>query len=166
MLRAAASVEAHLLRTSRPSSGVVTQKRFKPIDPLKHTSGKVVITGINRQCQPWEVRNDYDTIKGHFGLVVKRGGCLTPKQLDNALLAIKTYINPKQFQIEVRDNFRLWPTVGKPRGVRMGGGQGEIKNYVFRLRAGTVLFDVSTKLPHRLNNRFIKLFFLPGQHLL
>eukprot|EP00754_Rhynchopus_humris_P034425 Rhum_TRINITY_DN15753_c0_g1::Rhum_TRINITY_DN15753_c0_g1_i1::g.162022::m.162022 len=160
---------ARSLVASTPASAPLlslSQKRFKPLQPLKWPNDKLMRKGTARLNEPWHVRNDPDEIKGHFGLVLLKGGHLTERQIENAMLSFKNRIRLKDYDITVKDNVQLLPMTRRPAGARQGKGIGDNIQWVLKMRAGTVLFDVKMRYPAVITDQFLTEFFGPVQHML
>lgn len=77
---------------------------------------------------------------GEFGLKAKTGGWVTSRQLESARRAIAHY---------TKRGGRVWirvfpdkPITKKPAETRMGGGKGDVFEYVAVVRPGRVLFEM------------------------
>lgn len=77
---------------------------------------------------------------GEFGLKAKTGGWITSRQLESARRAIAHY---------TKRGGRVWirvfpdkPITKKPAETRMGGGKGDVFEYVAVVRPGRMLFEM------------------------
>eukprot|EP01059_Diplonema_ambulator_P020260 TRINITY_DN33999_c0_g1_i1.p1 TRINITY_DN33999_c0_g1~~TRINITY_DN33999_c0_g1_i1.p1 ORF type:complete len:260 (+),score=10.09 TRINITY_DN33999_c0_g1_i1:22-780(+) len=147
-------------------SVVQGQRRARALQPLKWPNERIMRKGLKNVCRPWEIRNDPDEIKGHFGLVAMRGGHITERQLENCMLTFKNRFRMKEYDITVRDNVQVFPQSRRPQGARLGKGIGDNTQWSLRTRAGTVIFDVKANHDQFINDFFVKRFFAPIQDML
>lgn len=77
---------------------------------------------------------------GEFGLKAKTGGWVTSRQIEAARRAIAHY---------TKRGGRIWirifpdkPITKKPAETRMGGGKGDVYEYVAVVRPGRILFEM------------------------
>lgn len=77
---------------------------------------------------------------GEFGLAAETIGYISSKQIESARRAI-THYTQRGGKIWIRI-FPAKPITKKPPEVRMGGGKGDIEEYVARIRPGRVLFEL------------------------
>ena len=151
--------------SSVPSDASAGQMRFKT-QPLKWGNDKLFRRGTANMMQPWELRNDPDVIHGDFGLICAAGGHVTERQLENVMAALKTHVKPKDFIITVRDDVQILPMSIRPQGARMGKGVGDNIQWVMKVRAGTVLFDVQAMAHTMITWKSMREFFAPVQHMI
>lgn len=78
---------------------------------------------------------------GDYGLKSLGRGWLTSRQIEAARVALSRY---------AKRSGKLWirvfpdkPITGKAAGVRMGGGKGDIKEYVAVIKPGRILFELA-----------------------
>ncbi|MFH1186803.1 MAG: 50S ribosomal protein L16 [Candidatus Levyibacteriota bacterium] len=78
---------------------------------------------------------------GDYGLIAETTGWVTSRQIEAARRAITHYI---------KRGGRVWirifpdkPVTKKPAEVRMGGGKGDIHEYVAPVRPGRMIFEMS-----------------------
>ena len=141
------------------SSITSCQKRWKPFKALKWQNDRTMRDGLKQVNKPWELRNDCDFVKGHFGLVTKRGGHLTEKQFENAVLYIKQHYRTKDYKITVNDEHQIHPLSRRPQGSKLGKGLGDHLHWVLRVRPGTVILDIETRFPEIMDDHRITKFF-------
>jgi large subunit ribosomal protein L16 len=82
-----------------------------------------------------------ELIHGKFGLKSLESRFLTDRQIESCINVLKKTMGKKG---------RLWlrifphkPKTKKPPETRMGGGKGDVENYVALVRPGTLLFEIS-----------------------
>eukprot|EP01060_Flectonema_neradi_P021700 TRINITY_DN2957_c0_g1_i1.p1 TRINITY_DN2957_c0_g1~~TRINITY_DN2957_c0_g1_i1.p1 ORF type:complete len:255 (+),score=19.33 TRINITY_DN2957_c0_g1_i1:120-884(+) len=135
------------------------QKRWKPFKALKWTNDRTMRDGLKQVNKPWEVRSDYDFVKGDFGLVATRGGHITEKQLENVMLYIKANFRSKEFKVTINDEYQIHPLSRRAQGAKMGKGLGDQLYWVLRIRPGTVIVDVKARFPEVMGPIQITRFF-------
>jgi len=82
-----------------------------------------------------------ELIHGQFGLKSLESRFLTDRQIESCINVLKKKIGKKgRFWLRI---FPHKPKTKKPPETRMGGGKGEVENYVALVRPGTVLFEIS-----------------------
>ena len=91
---------------------------------------------------------------GEFGLKATTGGWLTSNQIEAARKKI-TYATKRAGRYWMRI-FPHKSITGKPVGVKMGSGKGDIQNYVAVIRPGTVLFEISGVTSEMAKSAFTK----------
>lgn len=77
---------------------------------------------------------------GDFGLKAKTGGWLTSRQIEASRRAL-THFTQKGGRIWIRI-FPDKPISKKPAETRMGGGKGDVVDYVAVIRPGKILFEM------------------------
>lgn len=77
---------------------------------------------------------------GDFGLKAMGRGWVSSRQIEAARKKI-TYMTKRSGKYWIRV-FPDKPITGKPVGVKMGSGKGEIKEYVATVLPGTILFEL------------------------
>lgn len=77
---------------------------------------------------------------GEFGLKARSGGWLTSRQIEAARRAL-THFTQKGGRIWIRV-FPDKPITKKPAETRMGGGKGDVVDYVAPVRPGRILFEI------------------------
>jgi large subunit ribosomal protein L16 len=77
---------------------------------------------------------------GNIGLKAESGAWMNSKQLEAARRAISNFIK-REGKVWIRV-FPDKPVTQKPPEVTMGGGKGDVKEYVFPVRPGRVLFEM------------------------
>ena len=77
---------------------------------------------------------------GEFGLKAMDRGWVSARQIEAARKKI-TYVTKRNGKYWIRI-FPAKPITGKPVGVKMGSGKGEIKGYVATVLPGTILFEL------------------------
>ncbi len=78
---------------------------------------------------------------GTFGLRSETSGQITSRQIESARRAM-THFTKRGGRIWIRI-FPATPTTKKPPETRMGGGKGDIHEYVTKVGPGRVLFEMS-----------------------
>lgn len=83
---------------------------------------------------------------GVFGLKLLKNNRFKVKQLETVRKHISRYLKKNQY---------LWirvvpdvPVTNKPKEIRMGKGKGAVGHWIVRLKAGHILFELST-MPYR-----------------
>lgn len=78
---------------------------------------------------------------GQYGLKAMASGWITSNQIEAARVMISR---------QTRKNGKMWirifpdkPITGKPNETGMGGGKGDVTNYVSVVRPGRILFEVA-----------------------
>jgi large subunit ribosomal protein L16 len=99
------------------------RKQFKP-----KVAGEIALKGNNISF-------------GEFGLRAEGSGNVSSRQIEAARKAI-THFTKRGGRIWIRI-FPDRPITKKPPETRMGGGKGDIHEYVAPVRAGRVLFEMS-----------------------
>ncbi|OGH09043.1 MAG: 50S ribosomal protein L16, partial [Candidatus Levybacteria bacterium RBG_16_35_6] len=82
-----------------------------------------------------------DVSFGEFGLISDSTGWVTSRQIEAARRAI-THYTKRGGRIWIRV-FPDKPITKKPAEVRMGGGKGEVHEYVVPVKTGRMLFEMS-----------------------
>lgn len=77
---------------------------------------------------------------GDFGLKAKTGGWLTSRQIEAARRAL-THFTQKGGRVWIRV-FPDKPISKKPAETRMGGGKGDVADYVATVLPGRILFEM------------------------
>lgn len=77
---------------------------------------------------------------GEYALKAKTGGWLTSRQIEAARRAL-THFTQKGGRIWIRV-FPDKPITKKPAETRMGGGKGDVADYVARVLPGRILFEM------------------------
>ena len=77
---------------------------------------------------------------GEYGLKAKTGGWLTSRQIEAARRAL-THFTQKGGRIWIRV-FPDKPITKKPAETRMGGGKGDVVDYVAVVKPGRILFEM------------------------
>jgi large subunit ribosomal protein L16 len=78
---------------------------------------------------------------GEFGLRATESGWVSSRQIEAARKKI-TFATKRAGRYWMR-LFPHKPVTGKPVGVKMGSGKGDIQEYVAVIKPGTVLFEMS-----------------------
>ncbi|OGH07562.1 MAG: 50S ribosomal protein L16 [Candidatus Levybacteria bacterium RBG_16_35_11] len=78
---------------------------------------------------------------GEFGLISEGQGWVTSRQIEAARRAI-THYTKRGGRIWIRI-FPDKPITKKPAEVRMGGGKGEVHEYVVPVKIGRMLFEIA-----------------------
>lgn len=88
-------------------------------------------------------RNPHQTLwKGIYAGIANESARINEMQLKAAEFAIKRIIRKNgNFWIRINPNI---PVTKKPAEVRMGKGKGSIKYSIARVKAGSILFELST----------------------
>jgi len=77
---------------------------------------------------------------GNFGLKAQTGTWVTGRQIEAARRAISNFMK-REGKVWIRI-FPDKPITQKPPEVTMGGGKGDVKEYVCPVRPGRILFEV------------------------
>lgn len=77
---------------------------------------------------------------GSFGLKAQSGAWINGRQIEAARRAISNFIK-REGKIWIRI-FPDKPITRKPPEVTMGGGKGDVKEFVFPVRPGRILFEM------------------------
>jgi large subunit ribosomal protein L16 len=78
---------------------------------------------------------------GEMGLKALEARMITDKQIESCLNALKKVLGKKgRYWLKI---FPHKPKTKKPPETRMGGGKGDIENYVALIRPGVILFEVA-----------------------
>ena len=77
---------------------------------------------------------------GDFGLKAMACGWISARQIEAARKKI-TYVTKRSGKYWIRI-FPDKPITGKPVGVKMGSGKGEVQEYVATVLPGTILFEL------------------------
>ena len=80
---------------------------------------------------------------GNIGLKAASSGLICPWQVEAARQAIKRKIK-KEGRIWIRLPNSLFLT-SKPAGSRMGKGKGNLFHWSYRVKSGSILFEISTR---------------------
>lgn len=108
---------------------MLTPRRFKYRKQFKpKVAGKVAYAGSNVSF-------------GEFGLRAETAGNISARQIEAARRAI-THFTKRGGRIWIRI-FPDRPITKKPPETRMGGGKGDIHEYVAPVKAGRVLFEMA-----------------------
>jgi large subunit ribosomal protein L16 len=78
---------------------------------------------------------------GTYGLRAETSGQITSRQIESARRAITHFIK-RGGRIWIRI-FPATPTTKKPPETRMGGGKGDIHEYVLKIGPGRIMFEMS-----------------------
>ena len=78
---------------------------------------------------------------GEYGLVAKEGAYITARQIEAARVAMTRYIK-RGGKVFIKI-FPDKPVTGKPIGVRMGKGKGNLECWVAVVKPGRVMFEIS-----------------------
>jgi len=84
----------------------------------------------------------YSLKSGSLGLKALASGRLTSKQIESVRQCISKIIK-KQGRVKI-NVFPDTPISKKPIEVRMGKGKGAVDHWVFKVRAGSVLYEIET----------------------
>lgn len=82
-----------------------------------------------------------DIVFGKFGLKAQSNGWLSTRQIEAARRVLTKYTQ-KGGRVWIRI-FPDKPISDKPPEVRMGGGKGDVVDYVFPVKPGRILFEMS-----------------------
>lgn len=82
---------------------------------------------------------------GNFGLKAQTGAWLNGRQIEAARRAISNFIK-REGKVWIRI-FPDKPITQKPPEVTMGGGKGDVKEFVFPVRPGRILFEMDGVAP-------------------
>lgn len=104
--------------------------------PPKRTKFRKMMKGRNRGLS----RNP-TVVFGEYGLQAWGRGHLNARQIEAARRAISRYIK-RSGKMWIRI-FPDKPITKKPLEVRMGSGKGSVEYYVFNVKPGTVIFELS-----------------------
>jgi large subunit ribosomal protein L16 len=77
---------------------------------------------------------------GEYGLKAQAGGWITSRQIESARRVL-THFTQKGGRIWIRV-FPDKPITKKPAETRMGGGKGDVADYVARVLPGRILFEM------------------------
>lgn len=77
---------------------------------------------------------------GSFGLKAQSGAWINGRQIEAARRAISNFVK-REGKIWIRI-FPDKPITQKPPEVTMGGGKGDVKEFVFPVRPGRILFEM------------------------
>jgi large subunit ribosomal protein L16 len=78
---------------------------------------------------------------GDFGLKSLEARMLTSKQIESCINALKKVLGKKgRYWLKI---FPHKPKTKKPPETRMGGGKGDVEDYVVLVRPGVILFEVA-----------------------
>jgi large subunit ribosomal protein L16 len=78
---------------------------------------------------------------GEMGLKSLESRLITSKQIESCINTLKKNLGKKgKYWLKI---FPHKPKTKKPPETRMGGGKGDVEDYVALVRAGTILFEVS-----------------------
>lgn len=90
-----------------------------------------------------------DLVYGEFGLRADDAARISSRQIESGRRAISRAIK-RGGRVWIRI-FPDLPITKKPAEVRMGGGKGDIHEYVARVGAGRILFEMSGVTPEEAN---------------
>lgn len=91
-----------------------------------------------------------EVVYGDMGLQSLETRIISSKQLESCINALKKTIGKKgRFWLKV---FPHRPKTKKPPETRMGGGKGDVNDYVSLIRRGTVIFEVAGNDKEMLKN--------------
>ena len=82
---------------------------------------------------------------GNFGLKAQSGAWINGRQIEAARRAISNFIK-REGKVWIRI-FPDKPITQKPPEVTMGGGKGDVKEFVFPVRSGRILFEMDGVAP-------------------
>lgn len=82
---------------------------------------------------------------GNFGLKAQSGAWVNGRQIEAARRAISNFIK-REGKVWIRI-FPDKPITQKPPEVTMGGGKGDVKEFVFPVRPGRILFEMDGVAP-------------------
>lgn len=82
---------------------------------------------------------------GNFGLKAQSGAWLNGRQIEAARRVISNFIK-REGKVWIRI-FPDKPVTQKPPEVTMGGGKGDVKEFVFPVRPGRILFEMDGVAP-------------------
>src|SRR3989338_7516526 len=77
---------------------------------------------------------------GNFGLKAQSGAWVNGRQIEAARRAISNFVK-REGKVWIRI-FPDKPITKKPPEVTMGGGKGDVKEFVFPVRPGRILFEM------------------------
>jgi len=77
---------------------------------------------------------------GEYGIQTTDHGWITARQIEASRVAATHYLH-REGKVYIRI-FPDKPISGKPLETRMGKGKGETKNWVARVKPGTVMFEI------------------------
>ena len=77
---------------------------------------------------------------GEYGLKATTRGWVSAREIEAARKKI-TYVTKRNGKYWIRI-FPAKPVTGKPVGVKMGSGKGDVDRYVAVVRPGTIMFEV------------------------
>lgn len=82
---------------------------------------------------------------GNFGLKAETGAWINGRQIEAARRAITNFIK-REGKVWIRV-FPDKPITQKPPEVTMGGGKGDVKEFVFPVKPGRILFEMDGVTP-------------------
>ena len=82
---------------------------------------------------------------GNFGLKAQSGAWINGRQIESARRTISNFIK-REGKVWIRI-FPDKPITQKPPEVTMGGGKGDVKEFVFPVRPGRILFEMDGVTP-------------------
>jgi len=96
---------------------------------------------INRKIETRGATLSY----GSFGLKAQSGAWINSRQIEAARRAISNFVK-REGKVWIRI-FPDKPITQKPPEVTMGGGKGDVKEFVFPVRPGRILFEMDGVAP-------------------
>src|SRR3990167_10474505 len=87
----------------------------------------------------------YKLAFGEYGLKAVTGGWVSAQEIEAARKKI-TYATKRMGKYWMRV-FPHKPVTGKPVGVKMGGGKGDIQTHVAVVKPGTIMFELAGVTP-------------------
>lgn len=82
---------------------------------------------------------------GNFGLKAETGAWINSRQIEAARRAITNYVK-REGKLWIRI-FPDKPITSKAEGITLGGGKGDVKEYVFPVRPGRIMFELDGVAP-------------------
>ena len=96
---------------------------------------------VHRLKYEGKAKGNTHLTNGEYGLMAKEGAWITNNQIEAARIAMTRYI---------KRGGKVWikifpdkPVTGKPIGVRMGKGKGNLECWVAVVKPGRVMFEIS-----------------------
>lgn len=97
-----------------------------------------------QKCGPLKERvatKGTELAHGEAGLKALETKLISNKEINAAVSALKRRLGKKgRYWLRI---FPHWPKTKKPPETRMGGGKGDVEDYVAVVRPGTIMFEVS-----------------------
>lgn len=81
-------------------------------------------------------------VKWNFGLKALETGCITNNQIDTVRKYLKKVIFDKKNTLILSRIRAHYSRSRKKKGIRMGGSRGAFFNFIYRVRVGTILFEI------------------------